>query len=321
MAYRDSLRAQVEAAREERAAEALAEEFRRDARRPQPAPRAQPAPQRVPLVDPRAEALREDAERQAELDVTMGPTMRQADAARAEQARLRAAQREAEAAREQIVGRERERDARRRREDEEIKAAERDAAAAAAEYARAYRPAPAPNPAPNPPAIAQLPPPPAGNLNQAAAAAAAALPPWRDLPFAGAGEGTGARQAVIDAQRPYFQRAGIDINATPQLTASQILDELFRANPSGRVGGMTRAQMDAAQALGFKRSGPSAKATKALERATAHLPRYSNKILFGEGRPMTGSGVAAHLVKGSEEAKAHMANLRKMRGQKRGLSA
>jgi hypothetical protein len=180
-------------------------------------------------------------------------------------------------------------------------------------------------PAPvQPPAIALLPPPPAGNPNPNPPAAAG-LPAWRNLPNSGAGEGTAARQAVIDAQRPHFQAAGIDINAEdPALTRDQIIDELFRVHPGGRVGGYTRAQVEEARDLGFKRSGPGKGATKAIERATSHLPRYANAVerlkMFGEGRPMTGSGVAPHLVKGSEAAKEHMANLRKMRGQKRGLS-
>jgi hypothetical protein len=294
---------------------------------PPPAPRAAPPPPPNPVgqMDPRLEAMREEVERRAELDVAIGPSMREADAARAEAARLRAAQREAQEARDQIVARERDvadrrraedqRAAELRRRDEEIAAAERDAAA--------QQRAAAPRAPAQPPAIAMLPPPPAGNPNPNPPAAAG-LPVWRNLPNAGAGQGTAARQAVIDAQRPHFQAAGIDINATPDLTTDQIIDELFRVHPGGRVGGYTRAQVEEARDLGFKRSGPGKNATKAIERATSHLPRYARAVerlrMFGEGRPMTGSGVAPHLVKGSEAAKEHMANLRKMRGQKRGLS-
>jgi hypothetical protein len=68
-------------------------------------------------------------------------------------------------------------------------------------------------------------------------------------------------------------------------------------------------------------------AGKALDRATAHIPRYSRNVMLGSGKPedeatgsgQPGEGKAAHLVKGSEAAKKHMADLRARRGQKRGL--
>jgi hypothetical protein len=104
------------------------------------------------------------------------------------------------------------------------------------------------------------------------------------------------------------------------------LDELFLVNPSGRVGGQTRAQIDAAlvranPALGRLEDAYdlSTPAGKALSRAVSHLTRYKGSFKFtGSGKPDDESK-PPHLIKGSEAAKKHMAELRARRGQKRGL--
>lgn len=198
-----------------------------------------------------------------------------------------------------------------------------------------------------PPAIQNLPPPPAlaqpvqpvpplmgialalagQPIPAGVQSAMAPLPAWRDLAFRGEAEGTPGRLAVIEAQRPHFMRRGYDIDVVaPQLTPDQLLNELFSVYPGGRIRGFTRAQIDAAllpanPALGRPEDqwDLSKPAGKALSRAVVHLRRYNRSFKFtGSGKPDDESK-PAHLVKGSEAAKKHMADLRAKRGQKRGL--
>jgi hypothetical protein len=152
------------------------------------------------------------------------------------------------------------------------------------------------------------------------------LPAWRDLAFRGEGEGTAGRLATIEAQRPHFMRRGYDIDVVAdRLAPNQLLDELFLVYPGGRIRGFTRAEIDAVRlpanpVLGRPEDAYdlSRPAGKALSRAVAHLRRYRGAFKFtGSGKP--DDDKPAHLVKGSEAAKKHMADLRAKRGQKRGL--
>jgi hypothetical protein len=169
-----------------------------------------------------------------------------------------------------------------------------------------------------------------GLAGQPVPGAAAGLPPWQDLPTQGAARGTAARQAVLDAQRPHFAQQNINVDDnTVILNRDQVLDELFRVHPGGVIRGATRAftrlEIERAFDSGQGYYRRNTQAGRALERATAHIPRYARNVSVGSGRPddeATGSGQpgkAAHLVKGSEAAKKHMADLRAKRGQKRGL--
>jgi hypothetical protein len=102
-------------------------------------------------------------------------------------------------------------------------------------------------------------------------------------------------------------------------------------HPGGVIRGTTRAftrlEIENAYDAGQGYYRVNTPAGRALERATAHIPRYARNVSVGRGKPddeATGSGhpggdKPAHLVKGSEAAKKHMADLRAKRGQKRGL--